>query len=313
MTNNYVRFWGVRGSYPAPFATHMGYGGNTPCVEVRLGKHLVILDAGTGIIPLGNQLMAQSEIRHVHIILSHYHWDHISGLPFFVPAFVPGWRISIYGPAETPEKLAYNISQQMKAPYFPVEVETWLADISYNTPGTKAFDVGPARLQSFPVHHPGTTLGYRLEFEGKRLVYAPDNELQFLLQAIDDRKAEFDDEERALLDQMKIEQYNKGIEFMSNADMLIHDAQYTPEDYKTKRGWGHSCYEETITSAINAGVKCLYLFSHDPNYNDVKLDKIAAEAKEVVASKDTELACYLAREAMQVSFDTDRMSPGPTS
>ena len=112
---------------------------------------------------------------------------------------------------------------------------------------------------------------------------------------------------------MKIEQYNKGIEFMSNADMLIHDAQYTPEDYKTKRGWGHSCYEETITSAINAGVKCLYLFSHDPNYNDVKLDKIAAEAKEVVASKDTELACYLAREAMQVSFDTDRMSPGPTS
>ena len=309
MTNNYVRFWGVRGSYPAPFKTHMEYGGNTPCVEIRLGKELVIFDAGTGIIPLGNQLMAQDEIRHVHIVLSHYHWDHIQGLPYFVPAFVPDWKISIYGPAVSPEGLAHQIAQQMKAPYFPVEVETWLADISYHTPGTKPFDAGGAKLQAFPVHHPGITFGYRLEFGGKTVVYAPDNELQFINQSIDDRKAEFDDEEKALFEAMKEEQRLKGIAFMANADMVIHDAQYTPADYKRKRGWGHSCYIDTIDSAIDAGADSLCLFSHEPNYNDVTLDEIAALADAQVESRETDLACYLAREDMTISFDSDRMLP----
>lgn len=309
MTDSYVRFWGVRGSYPAPFATHMEYGGNTPCVEVRLGDTLIIFDAGTGIIPLGNRLMEQSDIRNLHIVLSHYHWDHISGLPFFVPAFVPGWRISIHGPADTPENLAHMISQQMKAPYFPVEVETWLADISYHTPGSKPFEIGPAKMQSFPVHHPGITLGYRLEAKGKRIVYAPDNELSFISQSIDDRKAEFDEEEKALLEAMKVEQRLKGIEFMEKADMLIHDAQYTPDDYKRKRGWGHSCYTDTITSAIEAGVGALYLFSHDPNYNDKMLDGIAGLANDLVAEHGAELECHLARENMTIALDAERLSP----
>jgi phosphoribosyl 1,2-cyclic phosphodiesterase len=309
MTKNYVRFWGVRGSYPAPFKTHMEYGGNTPCVEIRLGDELIIFDAGTGIIPLGNALMQQSGIKHLHIVLSHYHWDHIQGLPYFVPAFVPGWKISIYGPAESPTKLAHQISQQMKAPYFPVEVETWLADISYHTPGTKPFEIGPAKLQAFPVHHPGVTFGYRLEFNGKSVVYAPDNELQFINQSIDDRKDEFDDEEKALLEAMKEEQRLKGISFMANADMVIHDAQYTPEDYKRKRGWGHSCYIDTIHSAIDAGAGSLCLFSHDPNYDDATLDEIASFASDAVTERDTKLACYLAREDMTVSFDTPRMIP----
>ena len=288
----------------------MEYGGNTPCVEVRLGNELVIFDAGTGIIPLGNQLLQQTEIRHLHIVLSHYHWDHISGLPFFVPAFVPGWRISIYGPSDSPETLAHQISQQMKAPYFPVEVETWLADISYHTPGTKPLEIGAATVQSFPVHHPGITFGYRLDYNGKRIVYAPDNELSFISQSIDDRKAEFDEEEKALLEAMKVEQRRKGIEFMEGADMLIHDAQYTPEDYKRKRGWGHSCYTDTITSAVEAGVGSLYLFSHDPNYNDEVLDGIAGLAKDVVAEHDTDLECYLARENQIISLDQERMTPG---
>ncbi|MDX1515172.1 MAG: MBL fold metallo-hydrolase, partial [Gammaproteobacteria bacterium] len=105
MSTNYVRFWGVRGSYPAPFSTHMKVGGNTPCVEIRLGNKLLIFDAGTGIIPLGNELMKQKDIRELEIILTHYHWDHISGLPFFVPAFVPGWKIDFFGPGDEPAEL----------------------------------------------------------------------------------------------------------------------------------------------------------------------------------------------------------------
>jgi phosphoribosyl 1,2-cyclic phosphodiesterase len=304
MSDNYVRFWGVRGSYPAPFSTHMKVGGNTPCVEIRSGDQLFILDAGTGIIPLGNALMGQSEIRTVTIILTHYHWDHISGLPFFVPAFVPGWKINIYGPADSASELEFHIAQQMRAPYFPVETETWLADINYETPGDSLkFD--NVEVNHFTMHHPGLTYAYRLTINDKIVVYAPDNELAFINQAIDDRKDEFDEYEQLLLEEMKEEQKWRGLEFMDKADILIHDAQYTPEDYAKKRGWGHSCYIETVTSAIDAGVKGLYLFSHDPNYDDEKLEILRDNASELARQQNSKMPCSLAVEGVQIDLDTD--------
>ena len=119
-TLNYIRFWGVRGSYPAPFGSHMRVGGNTSCVELRVDNHILICDGGSGIIPLGHALMTQPEIKEVTIILTHYHWDHISGLPFFIPAFVPGWKINIYGPGDSKNIIEQRISGQMMDPYFPI-------------------------------------------------------------------------------------------------------------------------------------------------------------------------------------------------
>lgn len=303
MATNYLKFWGVRGSYPAPFDTHLRTGGNTSCVEIRVGKHLLVCDAGTGIIPFGNSLMAEAAIEEITVILTHYHWDHISGLPFFVPAFTPGRTINFFGPGETKREMESNISDQMKAPYFPVETETWLAQIRYMSPRHRPLAVGPITVDPFNVHHPGSTYGYRIEAAGKTIVYASDNELSFINQSIEARKGEFDEHERELLEEMKQEEYSRTIEFMQGVDLLIHDSQYTPEDYLKKRGWGHSCYVDTVNAAIDAGVKELFMFHLDPNYNDEFVDALHAEAVRIIAERKSDLICHVAREGMIVPFD----------
>jgi phosphoribosyl 1,2-cyclic phosphodiesterase len=146
---NYIRFWGVRGSFPSPFGSHMRVGGNTSCVELRADGHILICDGGSGIIPFGNTLVAQSEIKELTIILTHYHWDHISGLPFFVPAFVPGWKINIFAPGDSKEEIERRISGQMVDPYFPVEVETWMADIHYLSAPNNQLEYGPFKIEAF--------------------------------------------------------------------------------------------------------------------------------------------------------------------
>ena len=300
MATNYLKFWGVRGSYPAPFDTHLKIGGNTSCVEIRVGDHVLVCDAGTGIIPLGNALVSEGEIEEISVILTHYHWDHISGLPFFVPAFLPGRTINFFGPGETKREMESHISDQMKAPYFPVETETWLAQIRYMSPRHRPLMVGPMTIDPFNVHHPGSTYGYRIEAAGKTIVYASDNELSFINQSIEARKGEFDARERELLEEMKHEEYSRSIEFMQGVDLLIHDAQYTPEDYLKKRGWGHSCYVDTVNAAIDAGVKELFMFHLDPNYADPFVEGLHTAANEIIAERKSDLICHVAREGMMI-------------
>lgn len=303
MTTRYLRFWGVRGSYPAPFETHLRTGGNTSCVEIRAGKHLVICDAGTGIIPLGRLLMQQHHIREVTILLTHYHWDHISGLPFFEPAFTPGWKINFFGPGNDGSEIEAYISQQMRAPYFPVETETWLANVKYLDAPQGTLQCGPIGIQRFYVHHPGSTYGYRIQIQGKKIVYASDNELCFINRSIDQRKQEFDEPEQRLLEAMKEEERLRSMEFMSGVDILIHDAQYTPEDYERKRGWGHSCYIETVHTAVDAGVQNLFLFHHDPSYSDDALEDLHKRALEIIEARQGKLNCFIAREGKIIELD----------
>jgi len=303
MTANYVRFWGVRGSYPAPFATHLRAGGNTSCVEIRVGDHILICDAGSGIIPFGNVLMGQSEVRELMVVLTHYHWDHISGLPFFVPAFAPDWTIRMFGPGKNDAEVEESISEQMRAPYFPVETETWLADIVYLRLNDGTLEHGPIKIHAFNVHHPGTTFGYRIEAAGKTIVYVSDNELLFLDQSINERLDDMDEKEQALLEEMKEEEKWTALKFMMDADILIHDAQYTPEDYARKRGWGHSCYLDTVACAIDARVKSLYLYHLDPNYSDELIDRLHSHAMEIIRDRQSTLQCHVAREGLAVDLD----------
>ena len=302
-TLNYIRFWGVRGSYPSPFGSHMRVGGNTSCVELRVDNHILVCDGGSGIIPLGNSLMTQQDIKEIAIILTHYHWDHISGLPFFVPAFVPGWRVNIYGPGDSREIIEKRISGQMVDPYFPVEVETWLADINYLMAHDSQLEYGPFKMETFNVHHPGSTFGYRIQVHDKVIVYASDNELSFIDKSIEDRKEELEPQELQLIEAMRTEERAKALESIYNADVFIHDAQYTPEDYAKKRGWGHSCYIDTANFAIDAHVKQLYLFHVDPNYNDAKVEDLHRATVKIIHERQSKMECHIAREGLIIDID----------
>ena len=303
MSNAYLRFWGVRGSYSAPFDTHLKVGGNTSCVEIRVGDTVLVCDAGTGIIPFGNELVNQSEIRDLLIILTHYHWDHICGLPFFVPAFLPEWNIQFFGPGKSAKDIEESVSSQMRAPYFPVGTETWLANVNYITPSERhEINYGPVNITYTSVHHPGTTYGYRIRVNDKNILYVSDNECQYLNKAIRMKYGEFNEEERELYDAMQREEYESELQLIKGADILIHDAQYTKEDYVKKRGWGHSCYIDTVNTAIDAGVKELYLYHHDPNYDDEAIAKIYNHALQIVKDRSSELKCHIATEGDQIDL-----------
>ena len=302
MSNAYLRFWGVRGSYAAPFATHLGVGGNTSCVEIRVDDHVLICDAGTGVITFGNELIKQSEIRELLIILTHYHWDHVCGLPFFVPAFMPDWKIQFFGPGDDNDEIKDHVSSQMRAPYFPVGTESWLANIQYLSPSPAGMQHGPIKIEYKNVHHPGTTYGYRMLVNGKSVIYISDNECSFIEKSVSQKRGTLNDEEQALYDDMIEEEHHSELELIRNADILIHDAQYTPEDYEKKQGWGHSCYIDTIHMAIDADVKELYLYHHDPNYDDKTINTIHEHAKQIIKERNASLKCHVAREGMQIDL-----------
>lgn len=301
MSRPYVRFWGVRGSYAAPHRSHLGVGGNTSCVEIRDGDHLLVCDGGTGIIPLGESLQAGT-LREMLVVFTHYHWDHICGLPFFPPAFQADWKIRFFGPGESAADIEQRLSNQMKAPYFPVEIETWLASIEYLAPIDGTLVHGPLEVRYHNVHHPGVTYGYSVTVGGKRVVYMSDNEIDFLQRSIARRADEFDAEDRALMERIGHEERQREIAAVRGADILIHDAQYTPCDYDRKRGWGHSCYVDAVHFAIDAGVKALYLYHHDPTYDDAKIDAIHRDCERIVAERGAGLRCVIAREGLVVEL-----------
>jgi phosphoribosyl 1,2-cyclic phosphodiesterase len=190
----------------------------------------------------------------------------------------------------------------MRAPYFPVQTEHWMAGTRYLDPNDGGLRHGPFRIHYHHVHHPGTTYGYRIEVAGKTIVYVSDNECGFLSRSIEDRVHEFPDAERDHLRRIESEERARELALLQGADVLIHDAQYTPDQYRRKRGWGHSCFVDTVNLAIDAGVKALYLYHHDPSATDRALERIHDEALAVIADRRSPLVCHLAQERLTVDL-----------
>lgn len=269
------QFRGTRGSLPSPGADTIKYGGNTTCIEVRSdADDLVILDAGTGIRELGIELSASMPVK-CHLFVSHTHWDHIQGVPFFIPMFVPGNELTIYGPPDpvTMTGIEAVLAKQMEYPHFPVRVAELQANISYNTLSDgQIVDLGFAKVSTILMNHPAMNFGFKVECDGKSLFFTGDHEhLQNIYQPGD---AEFEEYEQVVQ-----ERSQAIVDFIRGVDVLIVDSQYTNEEYETKQGWGHSTYESALELARDTGAGKTYLTHHDTTRTDEELDGIQERLK----------------------------------
>jgi len=277
-----VRFWGVRGSIPTPSRDTVGYGGNTPCVEVRMSgvEDIYILDGGTGLRELGRALQAEGGAAQGYLCFSHYHWDHIQGLPFFEPAYQPGNRFTLVGPAQPTADLLQILSGQMASVYFPVGLDQFGAQLAYQEIDEGSTDLGGVQVDTLSSLHPGRSLVYRLTQGDKRVVYATDNELP-----LDWRTRGGGGHE-----------VGRFVRFFEDADLLIHDGQFTAEELVHRRGWGHSAWPDVVDLAVAARVKHLVLFHHDPDHSDSILDSIRSAVQQRIAALGVPLVCDLAQE-----------------
>jgi phosphoribosyl 1,2-cyclic phosphodiesterase len=284
-----VKFWGVRGSIPTPGPTTLEYGGNTSCIEVRFGEQIVILDAGTGLRLLGRSLLNEFGERPLDLtlLLTHTHWDHIQGLPFFMPVYKPQNRLRILGFEGARHGLENVLTGQMESPFFPIGLRDVPANVQIEELTRMSFSVGTIRVQACRAQHPGMCVGYRLSAAGGSVAFFPDNELRHASPSGGGHSA------TGSLDSTK-----SGLcEFLRGTDVLIMDTQYTCEEYAMHAGWGHGCLDEVVALALEAKVKRLFLFHHDPDHSDAMIAEMLEHARNLVPAGNS-LEIDAAREGL---------------
>jgi len=293
-----VRFWGTRGSIATPGPGTNHFGGNTSCVQLTTAKgDLLIFDCGTGVQGLAAELMAQGKKAiDSNILFGHTHWDHIQGFPFFLPAFVAGNSASIYGPEGSSGSLHDVLAGQMEYSYFPITLDQLPAAITYYDLTEGIHTIAGARVATQFLNHPVMTLGYRVEVDGVAVVYLVDHE------------PFSDDLWRAGAEPGRIESIlhegdHRHAIFMADADLVIHDAQYTPEEYPKKKSWGHSPYDYVVKIAAAAGVRRLALTHHDPSHNDHFVADIERKARALALQQGTGLDVFCAYEGCELVLE----------
>ncbi|MFH0918982.1 MAG: MBL fold metallo-hydrolase [Fibrobacterota bacterium] len=269
-----ITCWGCRGSLPTPGHSTVKYGGNTTCFQID-GKDgtLIIIDAGTGLRALGNHLIKEDPRKNITMLVTHAHWDHLLGFPFFVPAYSKKYSIDIKGCFGTSYALKDIISHQFKAPYFPVKFRQLTAKITFEQASRRTFRVGGIKIESIQLNHPGGGSGYKFTEGKKSFVFLTDNELDFQHK-----------------EGLKRERY---VDFCKGATLLIHDAQYTTEEYeRLNRSWGHSTYDDAFDLAHDAGARRLGFCHHDQERKDDELDHLDSSYR----SKLLKIPCFVVRE-----------------
>lgn len=295
-----VKFWGVRGSIPSPGAHTAKYGGNTSCIQVTAGNQVLILDAGTGIRELGIHLMATRKPVRAHVLLTHTHWDHIQGLPFFTPIYEPDCDITVYGPGGLEKSLEEAVMVQMQRLWFPVRRSELQGKIRFKELGPDRFRIGDIEVSTHWMNHPVLTLAYKISHAGKRVVYTGDNEPYTFFHVYSTGNQ---GTIKISASPTEVERRTrKNIEFFAGADMLIHDCQYTDDEYQKKVGWGHSAVSHVCTIAAQAKVKRLVMFHHEPNHSDADLDRMADSAKSKLSTLDGSIEVIPAREGLEVQI-----------
>ena len=292
-----VRFWGTRGSIAKPGPGTVRYGGNTSCVQVTSpGGTMIIIDCGTGAHDLGQHILKNKLTGNEgSILISHTHWDHIQGIPFFAPLFVPGNTWTFYAPAGFGDTLRETLAGQMEFTYFPVTLDAFGAKVDYRDLVEQTFDLGDVRVTTRFLNHPALTLAYKLECNGATMVYSCDHEPHSHELADGEGLVHGQDREHS--------------DFFQGADLVIHDAQYTPAEYATKVGWGHSTPQYAVQMCREAGVRKLALTHYDPTRTDAQVDAILAELHANAPANDR-LEIIGAAEGMILDVTSEGKAPG---
>ncbi len=303
-----IKFWGVRGSIPCPGPQTMKYGGNTACLELRLNSinRLIIIDAGSGIRELGNYLtthdLPKGPIK-TEIYLTHTHWDHIMGFLFFTPIYIPKTEIKVYAPVHYEDEPLENVvGGQLAYRYFPVRQTELASEIEYFDFKEGRYEIGDGLvLNTKYLNHPILCFGYRFEFDGKVFCTAYDTEPFRNLFCTDPDDPSYDEAMAQEGEQVAREENQRVEAFFAGADLLVHDAQYSTEEYESSKiGWGHCPFENAIATAKRAKVKRMALFHHEPVRTDAQIDELAEKYCNPDYTGETEV--FFAREGMEIEL-----------
>src|SRR6266404_7575045 len=295
--STWLKLWGVRGSIPVPGPSTVRYGGNTTCVEVRADDEIIALDAGSGIRCLGIALEKefQSEPIRLSLLITHAHWDHIQGLPFFAPAYDKKNEIRVRGYDGVDMSFAEIMAEPMKAPFFPIAMRELSARVDIKKLTEMEFSCGKVQVRARFVNHPGICAGYRLFTSAGSIAFLPDHEPYLFLHSArangmspEQAKKTATDERIAL------------VEFLHGSDILILDAQYTDAEYESHVGWGHGSISSAVFLALDAKVRRLLLFHHDPSHDDTMVDAVLDDARRLIRESGKELEVDAAREGEEI-------------
>ena len=275
-----IRCWGARGSIPVSGPEYLTYGGDTTCLEIRTkNDEIIIIDSGSSIRRLGNKLITEGR-REFTMIFTHAHWDHVMGFPFFKPIYTSKCKINICGCPMAQSTVKEMISRVMSPPYFPVSYNDILAEITYDSNCENSFTIDSVEVTPIPLSHPNQGFGYKFVEDGKSLVFLTDNELNL--------------RHPGGLD------YGDYLKFSSGADLLIHDAEYTEDDYAKTKGWGHSIYTDALRLAMEAHVKQFGLFHHNQDRSDDGIDQMIRKCDAIIKRNKVSLDCFAVHQNMEI-------------